>query len=167
MSNRLYWLTLYESPKRRTSEPFVTYRKEPPVKMKLFNLGSSIAVASLAIGSLTLATSDHVNGVPLFEYETKRLEGPGPGTNTSKNADLFAFNTIRPSTILKSGECKPRPGDAAWPSQEVWDDFDKVLGCGALIRTVPLAAPCYDNWGVYDSAKCRYITNNWTDPYYQ
>jgi hypothetical protein len=126
--------------------------------MKPYKLGASLVVASLAIAHVTSGSS--VNGVPLFEYETKRLEGP----STSKYANLFAFNTTGPT--IKSGECKPQPGDPAWPSQEVWNDFDEALG-GALIRTVPLAAPCYDNWGTYDSKKCISITNNWTNPFLQ
>lgn len=126
--------------------------------MKSYRLGTSIAAASLALAHVTSASS--VNGVPLFDYETKRLESLG----TSKSANLFAFDT--PGPTIKSGECKPHPGDSTWPSQEAWDDFDKALG-GALITTVPLAAPCYDNWGSYNSDKCMSIANNWTDPYLQ
>lgn len=43
---------------------------------------------------------------------------------------------------LKSGACRVFPGDEAWPSQETWDTFGKLLG-GVLIKTVPIAALCY------------------------
>ena len=127
--------------------------------MGLHRFATVVAVASVAIAVFASASS--VEDVPLFEYETKKLEDVSIG---SKYADVFAFDTTGPT--IRPGECKPRPGDYAWPSQKVWDAFDEALG-GVLIRTVPLAAPCYKNWGVYDSGKCHSIINNWTNPYLQ
>jgi hypothetical protein len=127
--------------------------------MGVYGIISAASVASVAFAGLASASSVH--GVPLFEYETKRLEDiyipPG-------HADLFAFDTTGP--IVSSGDCKPQPGDYAWPSAATWDAFDEALD-GALIRTVPLAAPCYEDWGVYDSKKCESILSNWTNPYLQ
>jgi hypothetical protein len=124
----------------------------------------AIVVAStvgLVAGVIDTRTTTSVSGVPLFTYETNIL------TNQNiprQHADLFAFNTKGPT--LSSGECKPGPGDSAWPSLEEWDALDEALG-RALIRTVPLAAPCYLNWGVYDTNKCEAILANWTSPYLQ
>ena len=56
--------------------------------------------------------------------------------------------------------------DDAWPSDAQWNALNDVLG-GSLIPTVPIAASCYHNWGVYDQAQCAAITENFTDPYLQ
>ncbi|KAF4336915.1 isoamyl alcohol oxidase [Fusarium beomiforme] len=48
-------------------------------------------------------------------------------------------------------KCKTFPGDRNWPSSSVWKLFDLVTG-GSLIKTVPIAAPCYKNLRVYDEA---------------
>jgi hypothetical protein len=60
-------------------------------------------------------------------------------------------------------QCKAFPGDASWPSPATWDSLNQTLG-GALIQTVPLAAPCYRNWPQYDAAACQYIREHWGDP---
>jgi hypothetical protein len=57
------------------------------------------------------------------------------------------------------------PGDASWPSQETWTLFNSTLG-GALIESVPLAAPCYSNWPQqHDVAACAYVREHWNDPH--
>ncbi|KAK4161600.1 6-hydroxy-D-nicotine oxidase [Cladorrhinum sp. PSN259] len=108
---------------------------------------------------------------PLFSWEQRPLTAESlanavKDTNTGDHADLFAFGNGSPPNPdrLKSGACKVFPGDAQWPSQSTWDAFNKVLG-GALIRTVPLVAPCYQNTGLYDADKCAAITGNYTNAY--
>lgn len=81
-------------------------------------------------------------------------------------AELWKFNDGSGKPI-ESGECRSFPGDESWPSSDVWDTFGKVLGEGTLIPTVPLAAPCYDSWGVYDNETCAFIQENFADPYLQ
>ncbi|KAF1993794.1 FAD/FMN-containing isoamyl alcohol oxidase-like protein MreA [Amniculicola lignicola CBS 123094] len=68
------------------------------------------------------------------------------------------------ATLQPKGYCKVFPGDADWPSDDTWGRLNGLLG-GALIPTVPLAAPCYQNWGVYDKEKCAVIAGNRTDPF--
>lgn len=99
--------------------------------------------------------------VPPFDFEKIKLTA---NAVPSKYTNLFAFNTSGPT--IGSGECKVFPGDAAWPSPEEWDAFDELLD-GALLKTVPIAAPCYQNWGVYDAGKCEALIGNWTSPYTQ
>lgn len=83
------------------------------------------------------------------------------------NISLFDFGDINASTTATKrtapGECKTFPGDAAWPSDLVWDVLDLLVG-GALIKTVPLASPCYDSWGNYDANECAYVTEQWQEP---
>lgn len=81
-------------------------------------------------------------------------------------AELWRFDDEAGEPI-EAGECRSSPGDESWPSSDVWDAFDKVLGEGALIPTVPLAAACYDSWGMYDEETCASIQENFGDPYLQ
>ncbi|KAI1859837.1 hypothetical protein JX265_010286 [Neoarthrinium moseri] len=99
---------------------------------------------------------------PRFRFETDVLTTETLKKYRSKNAHLLAFNTSGP--ITASGGCKVFPGDAAWPSSDEWNALDDALG-GALIKTVPLAAPCYREWEVYNAAKCEAIVANWTNPH--
>jgi hypothetical protein len=80
------------------------------------------------------------------------------------DASLFGFGDTTSSKPSNS-KCKLLPGDAAWPSQNVWERFNTTLG-GALIKTVPLAAPCYSNWPQYDAATCLHVRESWSDPHF-
>ncbi|KAK4233368.1 FAD binding domain-containing protein [Achaetomium macrosporum] len=79
----------------------------------------------------------------------------GAATSTSAPA-------TRPGT---PSSCRCFPGDACWPSAEVWTAFNESLG-GKLIATVPLASPCHSTFpGVdYDAARCAEIRTNWARP---
>ncbi|KAF9869884.1 hypothetical protein CkaCkLH20_12683 [Colletotrichum karsti] len=62
-------------------------------------------------------------------------------------------NTIR---------CKTFPGDFSWPHDIAWKVFDLLLG-GALIRTVPIASSCHNNFGNFDPSQCQSINSRWND----
>lgn len=116
-------------------------------------------------------TSDHA--YPLFEYETtsltkERLEDLLAEAGISDDAPLFAFDDGTQKTNPGSSRpaCKVFPGDAEWPSQSTWHNFDELLG-GALIETVPVAAPCYNNLGVYDAERCAAVRDSFANPYFQ
>lgn len=79
---------------------------------------------------------------------------------------LWAFDDGEPGG-LETGDCRSFPGDESWPSSEVWETFDKLLGEGALIPTVPLAAACYDSWSTHDEEECAFVQENFGDPYLQ
>ncbi|RDA92316.1 hypothetical protein CP533_3265 [Ophiocordyceps camponoti-saundersi (nom. inval.)] len=111
---------------------------------------------SCAFAAFTCAAARSINRVPLFDYETKHLEH-----TCLEYGRLLAFDTEGPTPLPR--ECKPGPGDAGWPSRVTWAALNRTLD-GALIRTVPLAAPCYKSWGVYDAEKCHSVTVNWTKP---
>ena len=84
--------------------------------------------------------------------------------NDKKTAALLGFDG---GSLLGKGKCKVFPGDALWPAQSVWNSFNTTTG-GALIKTVPLAAPCHNDWPqVYDNATCQYINEHWSDPHLQ
>lgn len=77
------------------------------------------------------------------------------------NASLFDFSTNSSDLRKREPSCKVSPGDKAWPATIIWEIFDLLTG-GALISTVPLAAPCHADWPAYEnSAECLYITDYW------
>lgn len=85
------------------------------------------------------------------------------------NITLFGFPTDSSNNSERStsATCKTYPGDQRWPSTPVWKVFDLLLG-GALIKTVPVASPCYHDYDNYDEARCTWLTNNWdNDSYFQ
>ncbi|KAK4677478.1 hypothetical protein QC764_405020 [Podospora pseudoanserina] len=90
--------------------------------------------------------------------------------NSTNNAELFDFGPVEgtpASSKIIGGiprpRCKTFPGDPLWPSNSVWNLLNLTLG-GALIKTVPLAAPCYSDWPQYDAAQCEYVKTNWNRP---
>ena len=89
--------------------------------------------------------------------------------------DLFSFDggngtasdaSIASRSYCASGSCKAYPGDARYPSEIIWDVFGLLVGRHALIKTVPIAAPCYTNWGVEDAERCSFVRNNWANDSY-
>ncbi|KAL1845367.1 hypothetical protein VTK73DRAFT_619 [Phialemonium thermophilum] len=103
---------------------------------------------------------------PLLPAETVQLTDSVLANLTDlqlSNISLFSFDngSAVAKRSLFSG-CKTYPGDLLWPSQIVWDVFNLLLG-GALIKTVPFASPCYQDFHNYDAAKCAYLTNNWSN----
>lgn len=102
-----------------------------------------------------------------FGYETLQLTTERLAelsASASFNLSLFEFESNSSSQVTKrsaSGSCKTAPGDWLWPSAFVWEIFDLLLG-GALVKTVPLASPCYHNWGNYDADLCSLVTANWS-----
>jgi hypothetical protein len=129
-----------------------------------------LGIAVLALSSAAQNTRKH----PLFKYEDESLTDEKLSEllqtkGSPQTSHLFRFgngSTPNPDW-LKSGACRVFPGDEGWPSQSVWDTFNKLLGRDALIKTVPLAAPCYQNLGVYDTAKCTTVRETFSNQYTQ
>ncbi|KAL1304334.1 hypothetical protein AAFC00_000735 [Neodothiora populina] len=60
--------------------------------------------------------------------------------------------------------CRCFPGDACWPSVDVWNSLNQTVG-GRLIATVPLAAACHiDQYATYNETKCAELQAKWEDP---
>ena len=62
--------------------------------------------------------------------------------------------------------CKYIPGDAAWPTQDTWNQLNHTVG-GRLIATVPQAAVCHV--GGYatlkpNEAACEALRPEWNSP---
>jgi hypothetical protein len=116
-------------------------------------------------------------GAPLQEAERIQLTDEivdhiNNNQATAEYAWYFAFqNSSVPSssgtlTHRASARCKTFPGDKSWPQDVVWNVFDHLLD-GALIRTVPVGAACYDTpWGKKNEAKCTNVVKNFTNAYF-
>ncbi|KAM0411509.1 hypothetical protein ACHAPD_009723 [Fusarium lateritium] len=73
----------------------------------------------------------------------------------SQHAPLFYPENESDRQILglhARNKCKTFPGDSLWPSDSVWKLLDRITG-GALIKTVPIGATCYNSFGVYNEAR--------------
>jgi hypothetical protein len=133
----------------------------------LLVFGQSSAIEPAA----TVVHEKRAAGVPLFEFETVQLTNSVVSSITgdpqiSQVAKLIAFGDgqVDNNKGKRAGECKTFPGDQNWPKDEIWDEFNSLLG-GALISTVPIAAPCYDSeWGPKDLAKCNDIISKFGTP---
>lgn len=138
---------------------------------------SNINLAGVLLSSLLCVAAlqrPDAHQYPLFEYETnpltqKKLDVLLEKFDALDKAPLFNFDDDeddQESLAASKRDCKAFPGDSEWPSQSTWATFDKLLG-GALIETLPVAASCYLNLGVYDAEKCAAVRNSFTDPYFQ
>jgi hypothetical protein len=127
--------------------------------------------ASIAPAATTVST-DSPAGVALFSAEAVQLTDEAlqaASAQANSSTDVLALFGFENSTSAantrrlaqRSGKCKVFPGDWNYPSSLVWNIFDLLLG-GALIKTTPVAAPCYKDFGVYDEAKCADITARFT-----
>ncbi|WYZ38303.1 hypothetical protein EsH8_III_000217 [Colletotrichum jinshuiense] len=79
------------------------------------------------------------------------------------NISLFAFADSEGAQkrALPNNQCKTFPGDLLYPNEFVWKVFNLLTG-GALIKTVPLGAACYEGEH-YDAEKCQYLLDNWSN----
>ncbi|KAF3018446.1 hypothetical protein E8E14_006015 [Neopestalotiopsis sp. 37M] len=109
--------------------------------------------------------------VDYFDYETIQLTPEALSSASGSNPNVvtsydFASTQTGLNANSSTPKCKFMPGDAEWPSQSQWQDFNVSLG-GALVQGVPSAAVCYQDWPQYDEAKCAEVTELWSDPEWQ
>jgi hypothetical protein len=118
----------------------------------------------------TTVPSGSSAGVDLFKSETVQLTDEvlrkiDAQTDGADVLALVGFEVDTDSAIASqsrhSGACKVFPGDGNYPQPETWSLFDVLLG-GALIKTKPIAAPCYKSSGVYDEVKCADVSKRFT-----
>lgn len=57
--------------------------------------------------------------------------------------------------------CRCYPGDLCWPTESIWNEFNKTVG-GKLIATTPIAAVCHD--AHYDESECQHLEDVWYVP---
>ncbi|KAJ3458156.1 hypothetical protein MRS44_012265 [Fusarium solani] len=83
---------------------------------------------------------------------------------TNVSVLYFDDTTQNQKRGLQAGlpKCKTFPGDLLWPGTIIWNVLDLVTG-GAIIKTVPIGAACYDEFGAVDDARCVQIIDQWTN----
>ncbi|KAL2128688.1 hypothetical protein VTI74DRAFT_8837 [Chaetomium olivicolor] len=125
-------------------------------------------LAVLACPALATATDGRGQKCPSrFAWENAHLT---EAAIAASDASLFRFGdgattTSTVTSRTNSPKCKLLPGDPSWPSPRTWSVFNATLN-GALIQTVPLAAPCYANWpSHYNPAACSALRAQWSDPH--
>lgn len=130
-------------------------------------LRSTVITAILAVLSAqtTAAAAIRSTCTSRFDWENDQLTDAAIADSDPSlfgfGSDVDAVSKSQP----KPPKCKAFPGDASWPSPAVWNKFNTTLG-GALIETVPLAAPCYSNWPQYDPVACQHVRDNWLSPHF-
>ncbi|KFY19649.1 hypothetical protein V491_04304, partial [Pseudogymnoascus sp. VKM F-3775] len=115
--------------------------------------------APIDVSSLSPAFST-VEGVDLFPNEKQQLTDSVLTNLTQLGIDTTLFTFSNPSSSIaslnnRSGSCKVFPGDPHWPSSASWKLLDFLSG-GALIKTIPSAAVCYEGWGNTNEGGCEY-----------
>lgn len=58
-------------------------------------------------------------------------------------------------------QCKAVPGTPEWPTQAVWQQFNKTVE-GRLIDPSPPAAVCHAERAEFDSKACKAVTDAWS-----
>jgi hypothetical protein len=117
------------------------------VKRQDAAISSAAAAATATITDAAASTVTPAADVELLPFELVQLTESDLDPLNETLTDLFGFDMDLYSanalaTEKRSTKCKTFPGDALWPIELIWDLFDILLG-GALIKTVPIAAPCY------------------------
>ncbi|KAH9859681.1 hypothetical protein IAQ61_011462 [Plenodomus lingam] len=122
------------------------------------------------VPAATTVSTNSPAGVELFKSEAIQLtDGVLMNADAQINdTDVLALvgfddssKPAGPRRARHNGTCKTFPGDRDYPLPTVWSLLDSLLG-GALIKTTPVAAPCYKSTGVYDPAKCADISAKFT-----
>ncbi|KAK3898861.1 hypothetical protein C8A05DRAFT_37535 [Staphylotrichum tortipilum] len=117
--------------------------------MAAANLRSTSLAALLAVlvdpSSAGAVTPPPTSCPSRFAWENAQLTDSAIGQNTA----LFGFGS----------------DPAAAPPPPSHPRALTTLG-GALIKTVPLAAPCSSNWPQYDPVACQYVRDHWSDPHF-
>ncbi|KAK0510018.1 hypothetical protein JMJ35_007412 [Cladonia borealis] len=65
------------------------------------------------------------------------------------------------TTAAGNKTCKCFLGEACWPSDQEWSNFNATVG-GRLIKTVPLGSPCH--YPDYDATLCEVLQSEWLFP---
>jgi hypothetical protein len=145
-------------------------------------VGDDMATATVTKAAASTVTENAEN---LLEFETVQLLDSDLDFLDNTRSAIFSFDDENVVNIKTrpTANCKTFPGDLAWPSTVLWSTLNELLG-GVLIKTIPIAAPCYV--GPYyvridslinenetklichqNAARCSAIISSWTDSAFQ
>ncbi|KAK8018987.1 FAD binding domain-containing protein [Apiospora marii] len=80
-------------------------------------------------------------------------------------AAAVAVGNLKPR---QGADCLSIPGDASWPSPDVWQQLNRTVD-GKLLATIPIAAVCHrtlfgQSNRLFDQAACDVLRDNWNFP---
>lgn len=83
-------------------------------------------------------------------------------------AAAIAVGRSSESRLSSQNKCRIIPGDASWPSPNIWQQLNKTVD-GKLIATVPIAAACHTTLfgqsnSLFDQDACNALRDNWHFP---
>jgi hypothetical protein len=120
-----------------------------------------VAIFLLPLAATQSPLSSQVRDTNFLPCERLQLLDLVLATLSEDEAPFFDFASNNPSPRRSTSTCKVFPGDASWPGDVKWSLLNHTVG-GALIKTIPVAAPCYPGL-FYDADGCAYITAQWTN----
>lgn len=132
---------------------FIDYLKDASsVLADSFSMGvlAGLFLAFVTFGWAVEGTGREI--IPaLFEYEKIQL-----------HAENLQTETGGAKIVPKNIECKVFPGDADWPSDATWNNFNATLN-GTLLKPPPLASVCYTNttYNNFASSECESLSAKW------
>lgn len=126
------------------------------------NVTNSLSAAATTVASTAAATLFPAETVQLTDEVLSSVSAVLQNSTLSDYFNFASTDAASNSTEKRAAPktCKLLPSDRAWPPQFVWSIFDILLG-GRLIKTVPSAAPCYEDWPEYNTAECAALTAAW------
>ncbi|KAK7192541.1 hypothetical protein DPSP01_006483 [Paraphaeosphaeria sporulosa] len=108
-----------------------------------------LSIVSLLSGPTARATSVF----DLFDFEKNHISDEALDSFVSTAGSCL-------TCARRAPRCKTYPGDPDWPSDLTWKTFNTSLS-GALIATIPEAAPCYGSNVSAISPECQFLTSSW------
>jgi hypothetical protein len=135
---------------------FITDFNSVPTPVILFIMRLSYLVSVVAlpfvVSALSVRDDTATSAEDSFpDFETVQLTEADLAPLNDTLTAVFTFDSVNVTESLSKRTirgrtaptgCKVFPGDAAWPADCVWDVLDQLVG-GALIKTIPIGAPCY------------------------
>ncbi|KAH8601623.1 hypothetical protein B0O99DRAFT_562194 [Bisporella sp. PMI_857] len=115
--------------------------------------------AAIFVSGIVLAQElNNPKDLPLRGVKTG-VSSPRSSKLDSLSPDEAATFGSAKSQLSSNSACKVFPTDADWPSSAEWNTLDVLTG-GALIKTIPIAAPCYPG-PAFNQTRCDIITMQW------
>lgn len=121
-------------------------------------------MASLTtLSLLAFAAPGLCSQLGLFEYEKQLLDkASAAGSHVRFQHHAGSFTSRQIGANVTKHACKAFPGNADWPSDDIWKQLAFSLN-GTLLKPAPVSSVCYNNtaYNNYDAAACANITQGW------
>lgn len=123
-----------------------------------------VSLSLLLLGAAPgLCTTSFKSQLDIFDFEKQLLDKASVAKSNIRFASYAGDSIPRPiGTNATKHACKVFPGNADWPSDDVWKELAVSLN-GTLLKPAPVSSVCYNTttYGNYDAAACANITRGW------